>query len=53
METPAKAYPPSGLAVMAFWLYERFRPRIPAGVKGWGAAGTLELQWIQRMAKSP
>jgi hypothetical protein len=53
METLAKAYTPRELAGTAFSLYERFRPRIPAGVKGWGAAGTLDLQLIQRMAKSP
>jgi hypothetical protein len=51
MEKLAKAYPPRELAIKAFSLYERFRPRIPAGVKGWGAAGTLDLGLIQRLAK--
>jgi hypothetical protein len=51
MEKLAKAYPPRELAVKAFSLYERFRPAIPAGVKGWGAAGTLDLGLIQRLAK--
>lgn len=52
MEKLAKAYPPKELAVKAFSLYERFRPAIPAGTKGWGAKGTLDLDLIQRLAKA-
>jgi hypothetical protein len=35
----AKSYKPAALATAAFRLYEQFRPVIPEGVKGWGAAG--------------
>ena len=31
-----KAFKPKQLAEIAFSLYERFRPEIPEGVKGWG-----------------
>jgi hypothetical protein len=39
METLAKAYPPEQLAAKAYALYESFRPAIPEGTRGWGAAG--------------
>lgn len=51
METLARAYKPTELALEAFGLYEKFRPKIPDGVKGWGAKGVLDLGHIQRMAK--
>jgi len=35
------------LAAEAYSLYEQFRPAIPAGEAGWGAAGTLSLARIQ------
>jgi len=35
---------------MAYVLYERFRPEIPAGARGWGAKGPLDLEHIHRMA---
>jgi hypothetical protein len=47
----AKAYKPAELATAAFGMYEAFRPAIPAGVKGWGAAGELKLAEIERLAK--
>jgi hypothetical protein len=37
----AMAFPPEDLAARAFHLYERFRPAIPRGEEGWGAAGEL------------
>jgi hypothetical protein len=37
MQKLAKAYTPKELADHAHSLYERFRPAIPEGVKGWGA----------------
>jgi len=40
------------LAAEAYSLYERFRPEIPAGEAGWGAAGTLSLAKIKKLAKS-
>ncbi len=39
------------LAAEAYVLYEQFRPDIPAGVAGWGAAGTLSLARIRKLAK--
>jgi len=38
------------LAWRAYKLYEEFRPKIPAGVRGWGAAGGLDLDEIRNMA---
>ena len=34
----------------AFQLYEKFRPKIPAGVSGWGAKGELDLECLRSMA---
>jgi len=39
------------LAVEAFHLYEEFRPKVPAGVKGWGSKGTLDIGRILALAK--
>ena len=47
----AKAYEPQELAHDAYSLYERFRPDIPAGKKGWGAKGDLDLGQIERLAR--
>jgi hypothetical protein len=41
MKQLARSCPQKDLARRAFGLYERFRPKIPEGVKGWGAKGTL------------
>ena len=46
----AKSLPPSQPAEKAYTLYEKFRPEIPAGKKGWGAAGKLDLDLIRKMA---
>jgi hypothetical protein len=51
MQKLAKAYKPNELAQAAYRLYERFRPEIPEGVKGWGAEGELGLGVIEGMAK--
>lgn len=48
----ARALPPTELAQKAYHLYEAFRPAIPAGKAGWGAAGTLDLRKIAALAKS-
>jgi hypothetical protein len=37
---------PTDLAAQAYALYEQFRPEIPAGTKGWGAQGDLDLDRI-------
>jgi hypothetical protein len=52
MEALAKAYPPDQLAAQAYSLYERFRPDVPEGKKGWGATGQLDLDAIRSLAES-
>jgi hypothetical protein len=47
----ARSYRPKDLADNAYRLYERFRPAIPQGMKGWGAKGDLDLGLIARLAK--
>jgi hypothetical protein len=51
MRRLAKSMKPKKLADEAFQLYERFRPSIPQGVKGWGAKGNLDLAVIEGLAK--
>jgi hypothetical protein len=51
MEALAKAYSPDQLAAQAYALYEQFRPDIPEGKKGWGAAGQLELDQIRSLGE--
>ena len=51
MEALAGALDPADLAASAFDLYERFRPVIPRGTKGWGAAGVLDLELIRSLAR--
>jgi hypothetical protein len=52
MEDLAQTYPPQQLAAQAYALYERFRPDVPEGKQGWGAAGQLDLDVIRSLAKS-
>jgi hypothetical protein len=47
----AHAMPPEQLADRAFELYERFRPNIPGGVRGWGVVGELDLARVRALAK--
>ena len=51
MEVLAKAYPSDRLAAQAYALYEQFRPDIPEGKKGWGAAGQLDLDHIRLLGE--
>jgi hypothetical protein len=51
MASLAASFGPDELAVNAFSLYERFRPAIPEGVRGWGAKGVLNLKKILSLAK--
>lgn len=46
----AKSRRPADLAHDAYPLYERFRPAIPEGTKGWGAKGALDLDLIRKLA---
>ena len=50
MRDLAQSLKPAELAAQAYALYERFRPAVPAGVKGWGAAGELRLDAIRQLA---
>jgi hypothetical protein len=50
MKKLAKAYTPKQLESKAYSLYEKFRPEIPEGVKGWGAKGELDLDYIRSLA---
>jgi hypothetical protein len=52
MKSLASSFKPAELAAVAFSLYERFRPNIPAGVRGWGAKGELELKRIETLKSS-
>jgi hypothetical protein len=45
----ARSYPPAELADRAYGLYEKFRPPVPKGEKGWGAAGELDLALLRRL----
>jgi hypothetical protein len=46
----ARSMPARELAKRAYALYEEFRPAIPAGVGGWGAAGDLDLDRVAGLA---
>lgn len=50
MQTLAASRDPGELARSAYSLYEAFRPEVPAGVRGWGAAGVLDLERIRQAA---
>lgn len=50
MKSLAGSCPPKVLAAEAYHLYERFRPAVPAGQRGWGAAGELDLVAIKDLA---
>jgi hypothetical protein len=43
----AHSIPATQLARRAYSLYENFRPEIPAGARGWGAIGDLDLNRIR------
>jgi hypothetical protein len=51
MEKLSKAYTPKQLESQAYGLYEKFRPEIPEGKKGWGAKGELDLDYIRSLAE--
>ncbi len=47
----ARSMAPRDLAERAYGLYEEFRPAVPAGVRGWGAAGKLDLDRVTALAE--
>jgi hypothetical protein len=51
MKDLAAAFDAEHLADQAFSLYERFRPEIPRGKKGWGAKGVLDLSLVRSLAR--
>ena len=50
MQTLAESMDPGELSRRAYSLYEQFRPEIPAGKRGWGATGELDLGKIKALA---
>lgn len=50
MQKLAKSFTPKQLESKAYGLYEKFRPEIPEGKKGWGAKGELDLDYIRSLA---
>ena len=48
--TLADSFDRDDLARDAYALYEKFRPEIPAGEAGWGAAGALRISKIRALA---
>jgi hypothetical protein len=50
MRALALAFEPKDLNKLAFGLYERFRPMIPEGIRGWGVKGELDLKRIRELA---
>jgi hypothetical protein len=53
MEHAARSFRPAELAAAAYGMYERFRPSVPPGTRGWGARGGLDLDFIRSLAKRP
>jgi hypothetical protein len=51
MEELAESYEPEVLNRIAFRLYEKFRPEIPKGKRGWGAKGELSTEKIINLKK--
>jgi hypothetical protein len=52
METLAGAFEPEEIEQVAYDLYERFRPQIARGKRGWGQKGELDLDLIRGLAGS-
>ena len=51
MEELAGAFEPARLAELAFGLYERFRPQVASGKRGWGQKASLDLDLIRSLAR--
>lgn len=52
MNALAQSFAPDELARLAYPLYEAFRPEVPAGTRGWGASGILDLARIRAAPRS-
>ncbi len=51
MRALARSLPVDELAHRAYALYEVFRPEVPAGTRGWGALGVLDLSKVRNAAR--
>lgn len=51
MRALAESMAADALAERAYALYEDFRPDVPAGTRGWGAMGVLDLNKIRALAR--
>jgi hypothetical protein len=51
MDRLAASMPSEELNRVGFRLYERFRPEVPTGAKGWGAKGLLDLKRIEEAGR--
>ena len=51
MRSLAKAFSPEKLGTIAYSLYEKFRPTVPEGQKGWGVKGELDLNRFRSLAR--
>jgi len=49
MADVAAALAPDALNDAAYGFYERFRPEIPKGKRGWGAKGVLDLDFVRSL----
>jgi len=49
MEGLAGAFDREELAERAYGLYEKFRPQIPVGKRGWGVKGELDLDFLRSL----
>ena len=47
----ARCVLPPALIARGFALYEQFRRAVSAGVRGWGAKGTLSIRKIAALAE--
>lgn len=51
MEALATTFSPERLKEVAYTLYERFRPQIERGKRGWGQKGDLDLDLIESLTE--
>lgn len=51
MEALAQAYSKEDIGRMGYNLYEKFRPAVPEGGRGWGAKGLLDLSHLAQLTQ--
>ena len=51
MEALAGSFDEDDLTEAAYKLYEKFRPKIAAGKRGWGQKGELDLDLVRSLAR--